>query len=417
MAKENFSVARIETRTRASVGKFERHIERKNESYENMNVDLSRTPMNVSFKSCGELTYNEYLDELIAAGTVSLKGLKPDATVFDEMIMDVNTEYFEQNGGYEYACRFYEEAFHFAEKVYGKDHIVSAVMHADELNVAMTEKYGRPIYHYHLHIMALPVVDKEVRWSKCCKDPELVGTVKEVIHQVSHSKKWRSEKKLDEDGKPILNSKGKPTYHASYSVLQDKFFEHMQSAGFTGFVRGERGSTAENLTSLEYKIKQEQKKLAELSERIADEQVRYDNNHDSFMTFSEIDSSGKKSITGKYTVSAEEYKKLTMLAKRSYAAESDVRKLRDENRQLSSRIWSLQSEVSQLRQALTELTEKCRPYLEALKAAPKAVKEFIDGILERFKKQEKSIEYEPILTPKTHTQEHGKRSKNNNIER
>ena len=87
MAKENFSVARVETRTRASVGKFERHIERKNESYENMNVDLSRTPMNVSFKGCGELTYNEYLDQMIAAGTVSLKGLKPDAKVFDEMIM------------------------------------------------------------------------------------------------------------------------------------------------------------------------------------------------------------------------------------------------------------------------------------------------------------------------------------------
>lgn len=417
MAKENFSVARIETRTRASVGKFERHIERKNESYENMNVDLSRTPMNINFKGCGKLTYNEYLNELIAAGTVSLKGLKPDATVFDEMIMDVNTDYFEQNGGYEYACRFYNEAFHFAEKIYGKDNIISAVMHADELNVAMTEKYGRPIYHYHLHIMALPVVDKEVRWTKRCKDPELVGKVKEVIHQVSHSKKWRSEKAVDENGNPILNSKGKQIYHASYSVLQDKFFEHMQGAGYAGFVRGERGSTAENLTSLEYKIKQEQKKLAELSERIAEEQVRYDNNHDSFMTFSEIDSSGKKSITGKYTVSAEEYKKLTALAKRSYAAESDVRKLRDENRQLSSRIWSLQSEVSQLRQALTELTEKCKPYLEALKAAPKAVKEFIDGILKHFKKQEKSIEYEPISAPKTHTQERGKRSINNSIER
>lgn len=417
MAKENFCVARVETRTRASVGKFERHIERKNESYEDMNVDLSRTPMNVSFKGCGELTYNEYLDELIAAGTVSLKGLKPDATVFDEMIMDVNTDYFVQNGGYEYACRFYNEAFHFAEKIYGKDNIISAVMHADELNVAMTEKYGRPIYHYHLHIMALPVVDKEVRWTKRCKDPELVGKVKEVIHQVSHSKKWRSEKAVDENGNPILNSKGKQIYHASYSVLQDKFFEHMQSSGYASFVRGERGSTAENLTSLEYKIKQEQKKLAELSERIAEEQVRYDNNHDSFMTFSEIDSSGKKSITGKYTVSAEEYKKLTALAKRSYAAESDVRKLRDENRQLSSRIWSLQSEVSQLRQALTELTEKCKPYLEALKAAPKAVKEFIDGILKHFKKQEKSIEYEPISASKTHTQERGKRSINNSIER
>ena len=392
MAKENFCVARVETRTRATVGKFERHIERKNESYENMNVDLSRTPMNVSFKGCGEQTYNEYLDELNAAGTVSLKGLKPDATVFDEMIMDVNTDYFEQNGGYEYACRFYEEAFHFAEIIYGKDNIISAVMHADELNVAMTEKYSRPIYHYHLHIMALPVVDKEVRWSKRCKDPELVGKVKEVIHQVSHSKKWRSEKALDEDGKPILNSKGKQIYHASYSILQDKFFDHIQGAGFTGFIRGERGSTAENLTSLEYKIKQDQKRLAELSEQIYNEQVRYDDNHNAFMTFAEIDESGKKTITGKFTVSAEDYKKLTTLAKRSYSAVSEAKKLQEENQYLSRRIWSLQSEVSQLRQALSELTEKCRPYLEALKAAPKAVKEFIDGILERFKKQEKSIE-------------------------
>lgn len=208
MGKENFCVARVQTRTRMSVGKFERHIERKNENYANMNVDLSRSYMNVSFKSCDNLTYNEYLDKMISNGTVSLKGLKPDANVFDEMIMDVNTEYFEKSGGYEYACRFYEEAFHFAEKIYGKQNIISAVMHADELNVAMTDKYNEPIYHYHLHVMALPVVDKEVKWTKRCKNPELVGTVKEIIHQVSHSKKWRSEKAIDENGNPILNSNG-----------------------------------------------------------------------------------------------------------------------------------------------------------------------------------------------------------------
>ena len=259
MPKGDFSVARVGKRTRESVGKFERHIERKNESYENMNVDLSRTPMNVHFQSCGELTYNEHLDRLIADGTISLKGLKADATVFNEMILDVNTDYFERNGGYDFACRFYEEAFHFAEKLYGKDNIISAVMHADELNIAMTEKYGKPVYHYHLHIMALPVVDKEVRWSKRCKDPALVGTVKEVIHQVSHSKKWKSEKALDENGNPVLNSKGKPVYRASYSILQDKFYEYMKDAGFEGFDRGERGSTAENLTSLGYKIQQDEK--------------------------------------------------------------------------------------------------------------------------------------------------------------
>ena len=400
MAKKNFCVARVETRTRASVGKFERHIERKNGSYENMNVDLSRTTMNVSFKSCGELTYNETLDQMIEEGRVSLKGLKADAAVFDEMVMDVNTDYFEKHGGYEYACRFYETAFHFSENLYGKDNVISAVMHADELNIAMTEKYGRPIYHYHLHIMALPVVDKEVRWTKRCKDPALVGTVKEIIHQVSHSKKWKSEKAVDEDGKPILNSKGKQVYHASYSILQDKFFEHMSSAGFEGFSRGERASTAEHLSSLEYKVKKDEKRLSELQEKIAGEQVAYVANHKAFMTFGEIDHSGKKTLMGKYTMSAEEYKKLTTLAKQGCSATSEAEILKEENRRLSRRIWTLESEILRLRVALAELKEKCQSYLDALKAAPKAVKEFIDGILEKFKKQERNIMYDPIHTEK-----------------
>ena len=109
---KNYSVARVAQHTAAGIGKSERHIERKNESYENMNVNLTRTPMNVHFKGCGEQTYNARLDELVAEGAVSLRGLKKDAKVFDEMIFDVNTAYFEERGGYEYAKQFYEEAFH-----------------------------------------------------------------------------------------------------------------------------------------------------------------------------------------------------------------------------------------------------------------------------------------------------------------
>ena len=251
---KNYSVARVEQHTVADIGKSERHIERKNESYENMNVDLSRTPMNIHFKSCGELTYNARLDQMVKDGTVSLRGLKKDAKVFDEMICDVNTAYFEHHGGYEYACRFYEEAFHFAEKEYGPGNILSAVMHADELNTALTEQMGHPVYHYHMHVVALPVVEKEVRWSKRCKDPALVGTVKEVIHQISHSKKWASQKLTDEEGHTQIIK--------SYSLLQDRFFEHMRAAGFEDFERGERGSTAEHLSVIEYKTKKESERLA-----------------------------------------------------------------------------------------------------------------------------------------------------------
>ena len=251
---KNYSVARVEQHTAASIGKSERHIERKNESYENMNVDLSRTPLNIHFKDCGELTYNAWLDKLVTEGVVSLRGLKKDAKVFDEMIFDVNTAYFEEHGGYEYARLFYEEAFRFAEKEYGPGNIVSAVMHADELNTALTEQLGHPVYHYHMHVVALPVVEKEVRWSKRCKDPELVGTVKEVVHQVSHSKKWVSRKITDENGHTQIIK--------SYSLLQDRFFEHMRAAGFEDFERGERGSTAEHLSVIEYKTKKESERLA-----------------------------------------------------------------------------------------------------------------------------------------------------------
>ena len=42
------------------------------------------------------------------------------------------------------------------------------------------------------------------------------------------------------------------------------------------------------------------------------------------------------------------------------------------------------------------IDEKCRPYLETLKIAPQKINEFISGILEKFKRQEKNIYYEPI---------------------
>ena len=256
---KNYSVARVEQHMAAGIGKSERHIERKNESYENMNVDLSRTPLNVHFKGCGELTYNARLDDLVASGSVSLRGLKKDAKVFDEMIFDVNTAYFEQHGGYEYARQFYEEAFRFAEKEYGQCNVISAVMHADELNTALTEQLGHPVYHYHMHVVALPVVEKEIKWSKRCKDPALVGTVKEVVHQVSHSKKWASQKVTDKNGHTQIIK--------SYSLLQDRFFEHMRDGGFEDFERGERGSTAEHLSVIEFKTKKESERLADFEEK------------------------------------------------------------------------------------------------------------------------------------------------------
>ena len=82
-----------------------------------------------------------------------------------------------------------------------------------------------------MHIVYIPVVEKEIRYSKRCKDPSLVGKVKEVIHQVSASKKWASSPAVDEKGNIILNKNGKPVLKKSYSKLQDDIFAEMRGMG------------------------------------------------------------------------------------------------------------------------------------------------------------------------------------------
>lgn len=194
---------------------------------------------------------------------------RQDATLFDEIIIDVNTMYFERKGGYEYAKEFYAEAYRFIEEKFGADNVISAVMHADEINRAASDDLGKDVYHYHLHAVVLPVVEKEILWNKRCKTPELRGTVKEVINQISHSKKWASDIPLtDDNGNVILRKNGKPKYRASYSILQDELFEHMSERGFKGFQRGELGSTSENLTSLQYQIMKDKERLSAIQEKI-----------------------------------------------------------------------------------------------------------------------------------------------------
>ena len=133
--KADMSCARVKQYTASDVSKAERHNERKNETYENMNVIVERIPFNVHFKKPTAPTYMEQLKQMETDGMVSLRGLRKDATLFDEIVIDVNTMYFERNGGYEYAKQFYEEAFHFIEEKFGADNVISAVMHADEINV------------------------------------------------------------------------------------------------------------------------------------------------------------------------------------------------------------------------------------------------------------------------------------------
>ena len=393
--------------TSDDVAKVQEHNEREKDRYSNVDIVPERTPLNVHFKA-PSASYTEMFEQLERDKVISTRGLKEDAVKYGELVFDVNSAYFYNHGGYEFAKQFYANAYKAAvEIVGGEQYILSAVMHADERNRAMSEALGEDVYHYHLHVVYIPVVEKQILWSKRCKDESLRGTVKETITQVSRSKKWESKPVLDENGNPMLNAKGKKILKSSYSVLQDDFFQFMRAAGYTDVERGERGSTEEHLTVTQFKVQAEQQRLEAVTGQVAQAEQSLEDAkaatekqkkkledlkketqaaNSVAMTAHEIESMGKKNpITGNITLSADECRTLKDYAVSSFAEKSEKLKYKQkfEKAEKSAKIWK--DRYEKLDKDHEELKQKVQPFLDAIEIASEKVWAFINAILARGK--------------------------------
>ena len=364
-----------------AVGNTQQHNEREKDSYRNPDIIPQRVAWNVHFKKPAA-SYTDLFAQMEANGTISTRGLKPDATHYCELIFDVNSAYFDNYGGYEFAKQFYEDAYKAAVQIVGgEQYILSAVMHADEINHAMTEALGREVYHYHLHVVYVPVVEKQILWSKRCKDKALVGTVKETVMQVSRSKKWASKPLLDDAGKPVLQKSGKPVLKKSYSVLQDDFFHYMRNAGYTDVERGERGSTEEHLTVTQFKVRREQERLDTLTaqadqqkQSLAAIQKKSTLTKNALIHAQDVATLGKKTLLGNYSLTEEEFSQLKSQAAHGFMV--DV-----ENRQLKQQLSAAQQNSINWQTRYRNLRNEVQPYLDAMRHAPERVRYFFENLL------------------------------------
>ena len=408
-AKVNSTVVRNAGYDKGGFSVRERHNERKNESYHNGDICKERAELNINFLRRLHVdetpfTYQQSYEKMLAEGTIVERGLKPDAKVFAELVFDVNTDYFEQNGGYDFAVKFYEEAFNLAIKeIGGTEYILSAVLHADERHSALSEQLGYDVYHYHLHVVYVPVVQKEILWSKRTKDKSLVGKVKEVIPQVSHSKKWPIRVPVERDEK-IINVN-------SYSLLQDRYNEHMRAAGYD-VERGERGSTREHLEVDEYKRQQEQKKLAVVSAQVEKKEARLDKldaeiavKEKAKATIKEVDAMGKPQTIGNgFVVTADELKKLKSLAKKGVgidkraeeykgkiaALEGSIRDLKNQITSLESDVRSIARDRDTWKANYDRLWGEVKDFIKTIRTAPQKLLAFIRENIHQNKNQEVS---------------------------
>ena len=416
MAKTNFTVVRNEGFMRGSFETRYRHNERQNETYGNGDIDQSREHLNIHFRQNlktdrTQETYGETFDRLLAEKKISEKWLKPDSKLVDELVFDVNTDYFEQHGGYDYAVKFFTEAYQLAVKeVGGEDYILSAVLHADERNKALSEQLGRDVYHYHLHVVYVPVVEKREYFRKKKGEPENAERkLKEVYKQISHAKKWPMRVNVERDGKTItLNS---------YSLLQNRYFEHMRAAGFDDFERGERGSTAEHLEVLDYKIKQDEKRLDTLGKKVEKKEAKLEKldakieiKTKAKATIAEIDAMGKPTLLGNnLTVTPDEMTKLKTLSKKSVNADDRIainkKKMAALDEQISTlnnKLRDAQAEVKHWHHEYKNLWNEVKDFIGAIRKFPARLKDFINELFrpEREREQAREIERQQQRTKK-----------------
>ncbi len=393
--------------TPADVAKVQEHNEREKDNYSNQDIVPERTSLNVHYKAPTE-DYVKMFEQMEQDGVISTRGLKADAVKYGELVFDVNSAYFYNHGGYEFAKQFYADAYKAAvEIVGGEQYILSAVMHADERNRAMSEALGEDVYHYHLHVVYIPVVEKQILWSKRCKDESLRGTVKETITQVSRSKKWESKPVLDENGNPMLNAKGKKILKSSYSVLQDDFFNFMRAAGYTNVERGERGSTEEHLTVTQFKVQAEQQRLEAVTGQVAQAEQSLEDTKAATekqkkklevlkketktakaiaLTVQDIEAMGKKATFGNnITLTPDECDTLKRYAVNGIIANADNKRLKEKlaSAEKTVSIWKQRYEA--VNEKYMELKQKAQPFLDALEITSERVRAFISAVLARGK--------------------------------
>ena len=178
-----------------------------------------------------------------------------------------------------------------------------------------------------------------------------------------------------------MSTKGKPVLKKSYSVLQDDFFRYMRDAGYDDVERGERGSSEEHLTVTQFKVQQEQARLESIEDKIDKKKQTLEKYNEKIReqkgaaaSLHEIDSIGKKTISGNISMTPQDAQFLKELAKEGVASRGLIGDLKN-------KVETLKRDVSVWKRKYEKLQEQTKDFMAALKRAPRKVKEFIQFML------------------------------------
>lgn len=95
--------------------------------------------------------------------------------------------------------------------------------------------------------------------------------------------------------------------------------------GYRGFIRGIKGSTAEHLENLDYKIKKDKERLKEISIKIEEKETTFDNIMKFDKQIKGVSDLGKhKRFSKKIELEPQDYEDLVNYAKKGIVADKEI---------------------------------------------------------------------------------------------
>lgn len=274
----SYFVCHVKKFKMSSVKGLQRHDQRETENLANRDIDRERSGLNYDLHNDKNINYNEKVKEIIDEQYMGKKAIRKDATVLVDTLVSSDKEFF-QNLGEDETKRYFEESYNKICDMYGKENIVSAVVHMDETTP-------------HMHLLSVPMTE----------DGRL--SAKNVF-----------------DRKMLRN-------------LQDELPKELQSKGF--LIERGKESERKHTETFEYKLEQRKNAEKEVAKHIENAKSKLDE-------LSKIDNLEGKNILGVVTLKKDQYDKLLNLSKEAIELKGEVNQLRSEVEIYKSEISSTQS--------------------------------------------------------------------------
>ena len=212
-------------------------IEKENERDENYNpdnpqIDLTRTPNNYH-TLYPKSSYMEYINERISTLPLKRK-VRNDAVLMCSFVIGSDSSFFVDRTPYD-RQRFFEEATEYFAERYGRENIISAVVHTDETTP-------------HLHLNLIPIVGNRLSAKQLFTRTSLRELQTDFHEKVG--KRWGLER-----GKP-----GSQAKHVDTAEFKAKTIIKRAEAKATETERQVKSKAEEYLLGIESSIEAERKK-------------------------------------------------------------------------------------------------------------------------------------------------------------